>query len=633
MALLEIRDLVVRLPYGAARPLVDGVAIDVEAGEIVGLVGESGSGKSLTARAALGLFPAGASAEGEIFVDGSDVIGASGAVLHRVRTSVASMIFQDPRAGINPMRRIGDFLTESVRTNQGWSRAKAKASSIDLLRAVGLPDPERHFRQYPHELSGGMLQRVMIAAALTSQPRLLLCDEPTTALDVTTQAEIVAIIAKLRTERDLGVLFITHDLDLAAAICDRIYVMYAGEIVETAAATTLFASPRHPYTAGLLSSTPKLDAGDEPLTPVKGTPLGLHESPPGCRFFGRCPEALPDTCDTERPQLFSISLTGASQGSAVRCVRAREIGSAQTALPPVPAGSATGVAVRKDRTTDAAVVGDGSVPLLEARTLRKVYWPGGVEVVAVAGLSFQLARGGSLGLVGESGSGKTTVARMLVGLEAPDSGEILVEGQPAGGGSRKAGRLARAAAAQIVFQDPYLSLDPRICVADALDDVLRLHSDLDRPGRRARTAELLDQVGLGHREAKEVPRNLSGGQRQRVAIARALAVRPAVLVLDEAVSALDVSVQAQVLNLLVDIRRETGIGLLFISHDLAVIRYLCSDAIVMYRGVDVERQPTEVLLSDPKHPYTRLLVDSVPRSDWDPARISDERRELLDRVR
>ncbi|MFI1279532.1 ABC transporter ATP-binding protein [Streptomyces sp. NPDC020858] len=302
MTLLAYDALSVTLP-AMARPILDGIDLQVRAGEVVALVGESGSGKSVTARAALGLFPDGAEVGGRVRVDGTDLVGADAASLREVRTAKAAMIYQDPRAAINPVRRVGDFLTEPLRLVHGWSKAQAAARAVDLLGAVGLPDPARHMNQYPHELSGGMLQRVVIAAALTAEPRLLLCDEPTTALDVSTQAEILAILGRLQRERGLGLLLITHDIELAAAVSDRIYVMYAGRIVETAPVGELFASPRHPYTAGLLGSSPPLDGPLDRLVPIPGAPMGLLESAPGCSFAPRCRFAEPGRCDQAPPVL------------------------------------------------------------------------------------------------------------------------------------------------------------------------------------------------------------------------------------------------------------------------------------------------------------------------------------------
>ncbi|WP_331772288.1 ABC transporter ATP-binding protein (plasmid) [Embleya sp. NBC_00888] len=324
MTLLDIDALSVTLP-GMARPILDGIELTVAAGETVGLVGESGSGKSVTARAALGLFPAGADLAGRVRVEDIDLVGADAARLREVRTGIAAMIFQDPRAGISPVRRIGDFLTEALRLVGGWSRARADARAAELLAAVGLPDPEAHLRRFPHEMSGGMLQRVMIAAALCGEPRLLLCDEPTTALDVATQAEILALLGRLRRERDLGLLLITHDIELAAASCDRIYVMYAGRIVETASADELFAHPRHPYTAGLLGSSPPLEGPLTRLTPIPGAPMSLLESATGCAFAPRCRYAEPGRCDQAPP---ALEPHGAG---LVACHRADELGSPEPA--------------------------------------------------------------------------------------------------------------------------------------------------------------------------------------------------------------------------------------------------------------------------------------------------------------
>ncbi|MCD1571656.1 dipeptide ABC transporter ATP-binding protein [Agromyces mediolanus] len=544
--LLDIDGLTLELHDGTR--LLDGISLSVAPGATVGLVGESGSGKSLTARTVLGLVPERSRLGGRVRLDGREVIGAPARDILDLRRHAAAMIFQDPRAGINPMRTIGDHLTETLRRCEGKSAAEARARAIELLADVQLPRPEEHFDQYPHEFSGGMLQRVMIAGALTSSPKLLICDEPTTALDVTTQAEIVRVLVELRERRGMGMLFITHDLNLAASLCDRVVVMSRGRIEESGDARRVFTAPEADYTRRLIEATPSiavrsLDGGVEPDASSRADASGR---------------------------------TGAS-----------------------------------------ALAG----PMLEVRGLDKQYQlRGRPPVHAVVEAELEIPRGGSLGVVGESGSGKSTLARLIVGLEAADRGEVRVAGRERGAAPRgRAERLAHAKSVQMVFQDPYLSLDPRIPAGRAIQDVLRLHGGLDRAAAEARALELLEAVGLGERHLTARPKTLSGGQRQRVAIARALAIEPDLLVMDEATSALDVSVQAQVLDLVARLREERGLTVLFISHDLGVVRRVCERAVVMRRGEIVEQGPSDRLLREPEHPYTRLLVDSVPRPSWEVA--------------
>ncbi|MFF2485794.1 dipeptide ABC transporter ATP-binding protein [Microbacterium sp. NPDC058062] len=566
-ALLDIRDLTLDLPDGTR--LLDGITLSVAAGETVGLVGESGSGKSLTARTVLGLVPDRASITGEVVLDGAGVLTAPAPELRQLRRHGAAMIFQDPRAGINPMRTIGDHLTEALRLAEGWSTDAARARAVELLEAVRLPRPEDHLRQYPHEFSGGMLQRVMIAGALTTSPKLLVCDEPTTALDVTTQAEIIGVLAEQRASRGMGMLFITHDLNLAASLCDRVYVMSGGQVVEQGRAHDVLRAPRAEYTRRLVAATPTL--------------------------VGAAP--------------------GATAGHRIG-------GSAEHAGPQHPS---TGVSseisdsVHGERGTDAAPPAGTAAAMLEAAGVSKTYVRRGKEPVrAVIDASVAVPRGGALGVVGESGSGKSTLARMIVGLEAADTGDIRIDGRERTAVPRnRRERLAHARSVQMVFQDPYLSLDPRITAGRAIEDALRLHTRLSATEARSRVLDLLAQVGLGEKHAAARPRTLSGGQRQRVAIARALAIEPDVLVMDEATSALDVSVQAQVLDLVDRIRRERGLTVLFISHDLAVVRRVCDETVVMRRGEIVERGRTAELLAAPQHEYTRLLIDSVPKPGWD----------------
>ncbi|WP_163619911.1 ABC transporter ATP-binding protein [Microbacterium sp. B35-30] len=581
-ALLGIRDLTLDLADGTR--LLHGISLSVAAGETVGLVGESGSGKSLTARTVLGLLPPRAVTTGDVVLGGAGVLTATAPQLRGLRRHGAAMIFQDPRAGINPMRTIGDHLTEALRLAEGWSADAARARAVELLTAVRLPRPEEHLRQYPHEFSGGMLQRVMIAGALTTSPRLLVCDEPTTALDVTTQAEIIGVLSEQRARRGMGMLFITHDLNLASSLCDSVYVMSGGHIVEQGRAHDVLRDPQAEYTRRLVAATPTL--------------------------FGSAP------------------VSRAAEGTAPpRDVPAATDGRSPLRTDPWPLGE------RSDH-VPTALSGPTApaTPMLAAFGISKTYHRRGKEPVhAVIEASITVPRGGALGVVGESGSGKSTLARLVVGLESADGGDIRIDGRARTAVPRgRRERLAHARSVQMVFQDPYLSLDPRITAGRAIEDALRLHGGTGSERRlsasesRTRVRDLLAQVGLGEKHAAARPRTLSGGQRQRVAIARALAIEPGVLVMDEATSALDVSVQAQVLDLVDHIRRERGLTVLFISHDLAVVRRVCDETVVMRRGEIVERGRTDELLADPQHEYTRLLIDSVPKPGWDPEQAGAE---------
>jgi peptide/nickel transport system ATP-binding protein len=517
VSLLELEGLRVSLPAreGAAAEVLREVSLGVAAGEAVGLVGASGSGKTMTARAVVRLLPPGAQVGGAIRFAGRSVLDMDREELMRYRAGEVAMVFQDPRTHINPVRRIGDFLTEALVLTQGRPRAEATAKVTRLLGETGVEEPERRLRQYPHELSGGQLQRVMIAAALACEPKLLIADEPTTALDVTTQSEVMAMLDEVRRARGLALLFITHDLDLAAAVCERTVVMRDGAIVD-----------ERPVTRGDLLKQP---------APASSTPTS--ESP-----------------------VLEVSGLGTVFGGGFR---------------------------------------------------------------AVQDVSFAVLPGGSLAIVGESGSGKTTIARMIVGLQAPSEGAIAVVGHPRTRPPRGAGeRRARGREAQIVFQDNYSSLDPRQRVGDALAEALDLHFHPTPGERRRRVAELLDSVGLKQEHARALPRTLRGGERQRAALARALAVAPRLLVLDEAVSSLDVATQAQILDLLAGIRAATGTAYVFISHDLAVVRRVSDEVIVLRQGRIVERGATQQILTSPTDPYTRLLLDSVPRPGWKPRRLT-----------
>ncbi|QCO99647.1 ABC transporter ATP-binding protein [Arthrobacter sp. 24S4-2] len=525
--LLQIEDFTLGFPD--RPPLLDSVSLHVNDGEAVALVGESGSGKSLTTRAALGLFPGGSEYSGTVAVNGLDTLKASRQRLMELRRAHASMVFQDPRAGINPVRTVGDFLTETLLRFDGLSRAEATERAVKQLEQVGLRRAKELMDQHPHQLSGGMLQRVMIAAALLNSPELLLCDEPTTALDVTTEAGIVRLLREEQQSRGMGMLFITHDLNLAASLCERVYVLRRGQVVEHGPTQMVFQRPQEDYTRQLVEATPVIELGEVPG----------------------------------------------------------------------PKAAAS--------------------PLLQVSGVSKTYQlPRGEIITALDGAGFTLPEGGSLGVVGESGSGKSTLARLVVALETPTEGELSLNGVPRPRRSLKASeRKVLAKDVQIVFQDPYLSLDPRIPVGNAVADVFRLHQRQGRKEAKASAAELLGRVGIGSERLDAKPRALSGGQRQRVALAKALAARPRLLVLDEATSALDVSVQAQVLELVEELRDQFGLTILFVTHDLAVVSRLCSELIVMHQGRIVEQGPTARVLEDPGDDYTKNLIGSRPRPLWD----------------
>ncbi len=534
---LEIAGLDIYAPSGAgARQLVFDSTLSVGRGEAVGLVGESGSGKTLTVRAVAGLLPDGFTTSGRIRIDGQNLDAMSPRALRELRARRMGMIFQTPRAHLNPLRTIGDFMTEALVHVAGVKPSAADRRALELLDEVGITDPARRMRQHPAELSGGLLQRVMIAATLAMDPEILLADEITTALDVTTQEEVMAVIADLRQHRDLSLLFITHDLALAGAVCDRVNVMQHGRIVETLSAATMRQDATADYTKILMSAS-------------------LDDAPP------IQPEA------------------------------------------------------------------DGDEAIVRIEDLRKTYQVRGADggketLVAVDRISMELAPGGSLGIVGESGSGKSTTARVLLGLERADQGTITVDGQDWSRPARRSkDRRQRAKIMQMVFQDPYQSLDRRQTVQQCLVEAIRVHQPkASKDAIDARVAELMSQVRLDGSLLRVRPRALSGGQRQRVAIGRALAAEPAVLVLDEAVSALDVTTQVEILTLLDGIRRETGVALLMITHDLTVIRRLCDQVVVMWQGRIEERGSAAEILDEPKAHYTRLLLDSIPREGWKPRR-------------
>jgi peptide/nickel transport system ATP-binding protein len=594
---LRIADLVVEFPtsHGLVRA-VDGVSLEVPAGRRIAVVGESGSGKSTLALALLGLIdPPGRIAGGSIETGGVDLVGLSEEQLRGVRGGRVAMVFQDALGSLNPVMTIGSQLREAIELHTGVKGEAADRRAEELLREVGVPLARERLRQYPHELSGGMRQRVMIAMALSSDPRLLIADEPTTALDVTMQAAVMDLLLRLSVERGMAVILITHDLSVVAGFAEEVLVMYAGAPVEHAPIDAIFARPSHPYTQALIRAVPRIgDARSGRLHPIPGTMPSPGTVTTGCRFAARCRiGAARERCLTETP-LFAPD----GEGGQTACHFVEEA----RATRPLGDGAAAEVAPPQ-------VSGE---QLLAATELAKGYRSRGRTLRAVDAVSFDLRQGESLGLVGESGSGKSTVGRLLLGLTTRDGGSVTFEGEPLRISGRRLARGQRGRI-QMVFQDPGDSLDPLMTVEQIVAEPLLLLGR--REGRAGRVGELIELVGLGPEHRTRRPTQLSGGQRQRVAIARALATNPQLVICDEAVASLDVSVRAQILNLLGDLQTQLGLSYLFISHDLSVVRHVCDRVAVMYAGRFVEVAEVDRLFAAPQHPYTAALLSAVPVPD------------------
>ena len=597
-ALLEVNDLQVSANVdGNSKPITTPVRLTVSPGETVGIVGESGSGKSMTAKAIIRLLPPGVSATGTVMYGGRDLLGLGEREMAAVRGSGISMMLQDPFTMLNPLMRCGTIVDESLADRRELSRSERHDAVMRRLAEVDI-DGEAVAKRFPFQLSGGMRQRVALAAALASDPELLIADEPSTALDVTTQAEILELLSRVQDERGMGVILITHDLRVAFSVCDRISVLYAGSLLEVSDAAAMEEEPLHPYTLGLLLSEPSAERRQEELVAIHGSVPEPEEVAGTCAFAPRCQWAR-DVCTAAAPALVEVS-----PGRFSACVRLDEIRAEMSEL-------------RKTAGGDVEVLPTPEVSeqaLISINDVSKTFKAAGAEVEALKTVTMAFERGESVGLVGESGSGKTTLGRCLVGLETPSSGSIEIAGIDASDyqAASAADRARLRSTVQIVFQDPYSSLNPRHTVERTLREAIRIHGGTDRSGVDARVEELLDQVGLPAAYASRKPASLSGGERQRVAIARALAVQPDFLVCDEPVSALDVSVQAQILNLLKDLRDELGIGYLFITHDLAVVRQIADRAYVLLEGEVVEEGPIDDLFDNAQHSYTKRLISSVP---------------------
>jgi peptide/nickel transport system ATP-binding protein len=743
--LLDIQDLRTEIRLRRATVhAIDGVSLSVAPGECLGIVGESGSGKTMTALSIMRLLPGGGEVvNGRIFVDGTDVAALSEERMEDVRGNLIGMIFQDPLTSLNPTMTIGDQIAESVRLHRGASKAAALERAVEVLGLVGMPRPAERVSQYPHQLSGGMRQRVMIAMALANEPKLLIADEPTTALDVTIQKQILELIDSLRRRLGMSVILVTHDLGVIAGTADRVAVMYAGRIVETGTTEALFANPRHPYTEALFEALPERAAvvvegglaggrAGRRLYNIPGQPPDLTSPPHGCKFAPRCRYVREECRQTEPP------LTDAGGSHAYRCFfpvgrdvdldapalealqnpvdsqdaslenegeilqdqkpqvhrledqsqkkrgsdgglggyfrrispsseRSAEISPETSASPEAgevvgdrvtgpqslrdgagtsagdagaPAGSGTAVesgtasgsaAAAGSGAAGPAVAGNGAARqragspgdtvLVVSHLVKNFAVTAGAvlqrrvgEVSAVADVSFEIPTGSTFGMVGESGCGKTTVGRLIVGLEKPSAGSIVLGGRDlASLPWRERRRQARLV--QMMFQDSYASMDPRMRVGTILREPMIIQRDGNRAAQTKRVSAMLDEVGLPAAAAERYPHEFSGGQRQRLGLARALMLRPSMIVADEPVSALDVSIQAQILNLMLDLQREYGLTYLFISHDLSVVRYMADVIGVMYLGKLVEVGPADSVYSSPVHPYTRGLIDTVPVAD------------------
>ncbi len=610
--LLEVRDLSVTFPQpSGAVTAVRGVNYHVDKGEFLGIVGESGSGKSVSSLAVMGLLPSSAQVSGDILFEGRSLLGRSDRELSKLRGEGISIIFQDPLSALTPVYTIGTQIAEALQLHdQKLSKLAANARAVELLKVVGIPNPERRAQAFPHEFSGGMRQRAMIAIAIANNPRLIIADEPTTALDVTIQAQILEVLQKAKDLTGAAVVLITHDLGVVAGNADRIAVMYAGRIVETGTVEEVFHAPSMPYTIGLLRSMPNLaTAGHTRLVPLEGRPPQLANLAPGCPFAPRCPIAI-DACRTTEPPL--IPVAGAASNAAA-CLRVEEIASgglSRGGLYPVPEPVAL---EERAAVTPESVLGvDGLVrhfPLTRGSVFKHTIG----TVRAVDGVSFDIRAGQTLGLVGESGCGKSTTIMEILELAKPQAGRITVNGRDVAAMGRKERRALRGDI-QVVFQDPMASLDPRLPIQDIVAEPLTVHG-VPPKERMKKVHEVLDLVGLDPSMASRYPHEFSGGQRQRIGIARALVTDPKIMVLDEPVSALDVSIQAGVINLLEDLQEKLGLSYLFVAHDLAVVRQIADTVAVMYLGRIVESGPAEDIFDHPQHPYTRALLSAVPVPD------------------
>ena len=609
--LLQVRDLKTQFKIeGNIVRAVDGVSYHIDAGEIVSIVGESGCGKSASQLSVLQLIPTppGRIVSGEAFFEGVDLLKfkADGEPMRAVRGGKIGMIFQEPMTSLNPVLTIGQQIVETLRLHLNMDQGTAHARAIELLGMVGIPDASQRVDHYPHQFSGGMRQRAMIAMAMACNPKLLIADEATTALDVTMQAQLLELLRETVRQFNTALLIVTHNLGVVARYAQRIYVMYAGRVVESGTAKDIFGNPRHPYTVGLLKSVPRLD---EPkgasLIPIAGLPPSLINRPPTCAFLARCAHRTAQCARDPWPPLARVD-----DEHFVSC------------FVDIRAKSSSAVTVRENTNHEPLAPKSSNVTLVQVNNL-KMYFPitKGIlrrkvaDVKAVDDVSFRVQRGETQSLVGESGCGKTTTGRCVLRLYRPTDGQIVFEGQDISGLPKNRVRPLRRKMS-LIFQDPYGSLDPRQTAGNIVGEPLVVHRLVKGKGEyQDRVAELFKMVGLNPGLADRVPHEFSGGQRQRIGIARALASDPSFIVCDEPISALDVSIQAQIINLLKELQGKLGLTYLFIGHDLSVVRHISDRVAVMYLGHIVEEADCSTLYENPLHPYTKALLSAVPIPD------------------
>jgi peptide/nickel transport system ATP-binding protein len=602
--LLEVADLHVRFPttHGLVHS-VNGVSLEIRPGERVAVVGESGSGKSLTAMSVIGLVPNPGMVSGSIRFKGRELVGLSERKLVEVRRAGIGLIFQDAIASLDPLKRVGGQIEEALRMRTGMNRSQARHRALDLIEEVQIGDPDVRARQYAHELSGGMAQRVAIACALSLEPELLIADEPTSSLDATTAFGVLELISNLSRDHGLAVMLITHDLGIVARFAERVLVMCAGSVVEEAPVDVLFSHPRHPYTRGLLESRPGAQRGRRAKTIPGSAPDPTH-LPSGCVFHPRCFLSQGrDRCRVEDPRLKVQGRDGAQHSACHFASELRPIAAIQPMYKPAALASASA-----EEGDLLAVEGISKTFRVRDRLFRE----GGV-VRALNDVSFTVRRGEVLALVGESGSGKSTIGKIILGLESPLRGRVLFDGEDISSADRAKSLQRRL---QVVFQNPDSSLDPRMKVEDIVAEPLKVHRIGSSSDRRRRVEELFEHVGLSDSHIGRYPFELSGGQRQRIAIARSLAPKPELIVCDEPVTALDVSVQAQILNLLQDVQITDRLSYLFVAHDLSIVRQIADRVAVMYLGHIVESGEAEEFFALPHHPYSVALLSAM--SGFDP---------------